>query len=162
MCSENKLLINFTNNPNVNKAFVVMLLKKLERIWRRRKAINPIVSSIIVIIFTITFSAIIYFVVIPLIVKGELVVLDYTLEDTDHTNFVDKITINLENIGNQELSFTSVRVFKNSIAINWSLDSTDYVVEQKEEITIICFANSSTNELAYSELVKFEFPFIIQ
>lgn len=162
MCSENKLLINFTNNPYVNKAFVVMLLKKLQRIWRRRKAINPIVSSIIIIIFTITFSAIIYFVVIPLIVKGELVVLDYTLEDTDHTNFVDKITINLENVGNQELSFTSVRVFKNSIAINWSLDSTDYVVEQKEKITIICFANSSTNELAYSELVKFEFPFEVK
>lgn len=147
------------NIPYVNKVFVVMVLKKLQRVWRRRKALNPIVSAIIVIITTITFSAIIYFVVIPLIVKGELVVLDYTLEDTDHTNFADKITISLENVGNQELSFTSVRVVRNSIDINWSLDSTDYVVEQKEKITIICFANSSTNELSYSELVKFEFPF---
>lgn len=162
MCSENKLLINFTNNPIVNKAIDVTFFERLKRYWNQRKKLNPIVSAIFVIVFTISFSAIIYFVVIPLIVKGELVVLDYTLEDTDHTNFVDKITINLENVGNQELSFTSVRVVRNSIDINWSLDSTDYVIEQKEKITIICFANSSTNELAYSELVKFEFPFEVK
>ncbi|MCG3252206.1 MAG: hypothetical protein KAX09_00040 [Candidatus Heimdallarchaeota archaeon] len=136
--------------------------EKLKGYWHRRKKLNPIVSAIFVIVFTISFSAIIYFVVIPLIVQGELVVLDYTLEDTDHTNFVDKITINLENVGNEELAFTSVRVVRNSEVVNWSLGSTTYVVDQKEEITIICFANSSTNELAYSELVEFEFPFEVK
>ena len=69
-------------------------IERLKQKWNNRKKLNPIVSAIFVIVSTITFSAIIYFVVIPLIVQGELVVLDYTLEDTDHTNFVDKITIN--------------------------------------------------------------------
>ncbi len=135
------------------------MIKKLQSLWRRRKALNPIVSAIIVIITTITFSAIIYFVVIPLIVKGELVVLDYTLEDTNHSNYVDKITINFENVGNQELAFSSVLVKRDAVSINWSLESTSYIVEQKEQITIICTANSSLNELAYGQLVVFEFPF---
>ncbi len=162
MCTENKPLIDFMNIPYVNKAIDVTFFERLKRHWNQRKKLNPIVSAIFVIVFTISFSAIIYFIVIPLIVQGELVVLDYTLEDTDHTNFVDKITINLENVGNQELAFSTVRVSKNSVAINWSLDSTDYVVEQKEKITIVCFANSSLNELSYSELVKFEFPFEVK
>jgi len=162
MCSENKLLINSTNYPIVNEAIDVTFFEKLKGYWNRRRKLNPIVSAIFVIVFTISFSAIIYFIVIPLIVQGELVVLDYTLEDTDHTYFVDKITINLENVGNQELAFSTVRVSKNSVAINWSLDSTDYVVEQKEKITIVCFANSSLNELSYSELIKFEFPFEVK
>ncbi|NPE09829.1 MAG: hypothetical protein GNW80_16235, partial [Asgard group archaeon] len=136
--------------------------ERLKRYWNQRKKLNPIVSAIFVIVFTVSFSAIIYFVVIPLIVKGELVVLDYTLEDTDHTNSVDKITINIENVGNEELAFTSVRVVRNSEEVNWSLGSTTYVIDQKEKITIICLANSSTNELAYSELVEFEFPFEVK
>lgn len=162
MCSENKLLINSTDNPIVNKAIDVTFFERLKRHWNQRKKLNPIVSAIFVIVFTISFSAIIYFVVIPLIVQGELVVLEYTLEDTDHTNSVDKITINLENVGNEELAFTYVRVVRNSENVNWSLGSTTYVVDQKEKITIICFANSSTNELAYSELVEFEFPFEVK
>jgi len=162
MCSENKPLIDFMNIPYVNKAIDVTFFERFKRYWNQRKKLNPIVSAIFVIVFTISFSAIIYFIVIPLIVQGELVVLDYTLEDTDHTYFVDKITINLENVGNQELAFSTVRVSKNSVAINWSLDSTDYVVEQKEKITIVCFANSSLNELSYSELIKFEFPFEVK
>ncbi len=162
MCSENKLLINFTNNPIVNKVIDVTFFERLKRYWNQRKKLNPIVSAIFVIVFTVSFSAIIYFVVIPLIVKGELVVLDYTLEDTDHTNSVDKITINIENVGNEELAFTSVRVVRNSEEVNWSLGSTTYVIDQKEKITIICLANSSTNELAYSELVEFEFPFEVK
>ena len=162
MCSENKLLINSPDNSIVNKAIDVTFFERLKRHWNQRKKLNPIVSAIFVIVFTISFSAIIYFVVIPLIVQGELVVLEYTLEDTDHTNSVDKITINLENVGNEELTFTYVRVVRNSENVNWSLGSTTYVVDQKEKITIICFANSSTNELAYSELVEFEFPFEVK
>jgi hypothetical protein len=146
----------------VNKAIDVTFFESLKQKWNNRKKLNPIISAIFVIVFTITFSAIIYFVVIPLIVQGELVVLDFTLEDTAHTNFVDKITINLENVGNEELAFTSVRVTRNSELINWSLGSTTYVVEQKEQITIICTANSTSNELAYSELVEFMFPFEVK
>ncbi|NHJ32489.1 MAG: hypothetical protein FK732_06475, partial [Asgard group archaeon] len=134
-------------------------IERLKSKWNNRKKLNPIVSAICVIIFTITFSAIIYFVVIPLIVRGELIVLDYTLEDTNHSNYVDKITINLENVGNQELAFTSVRVLRNTEEINWSLSSTDYIINEKDTLIIICTANSSTSELAYSEFVRFEFPF---
>jgi len=140
----------------------VTIKERLKSRWNNRKKLNPIVSAIFVIIFTISFSGIIYFIVIPLIVRGELVVLDYTLEDTDHSNFVDKINIHLENVGNEELAFTSVIVKRNSEVINWSLGSTSYFVDKKQEITIICTANSSSNELSYSEFVEFIFPFDVK
>ena len=44
-----------------------MIQKKLLRLWRRRKAVSPVIATILLIALTVTAAAIVYFVVVPLL-----------------------------------------------------------------------------------------------
>ncbi len=133
-----------------------MLFKKLLRLWRRRKAISPILTSIIVIITTITISAIIYFVVIPLLTREDLIIIDYTLEDTNDSNFADTITIVIKNDGSTNYNISKILIDKDDMTANWTLGSSVYLIAQNDKTTITCSADTSADELAYSQNVKFK------
>ncbi|NHJ39347.1 MAG: hypothetical protein FK731_04885 [Asgard group archaeon] len=134
------------------------MLKIIQKIWRKRKVISPIITTIILIILTITAAAIIYFVVIPLLQnKTELTVLDYSLEDTDASNKADKFTITISNIGNIDVTISNLSVIRNSQEINWTMNELFYEINASEQIEIICEASSLANQLAYGDSVIFSF-----
>lgn len=133
-----------------------MLSKKLIRLWRRRKAISPIVTSIIVIITTLTISSIIYFFVIPYLTREDLVIINYTLEDTNDSNFADTITIEIRNIGSINYNISDVLVDRYDSSLEWSLGESVYMIAHSEITIINCSASASQYELAFGQTAKFK------
>ncbi|MCF2144123.1 MAG: hypothetical protein K9W42_10510 [Candidatus Heimdallarchaeota archaeon] len=133
---------------------VIDLFAKVKRLWRRRKAISPVIATILLIALTVTAAAIVYFVVVPLLRgRGELVIFGYELEDTDATYYADKITTDIQNIGTAEVTISSVSITKDGEAISWALAEETYVIGSSERRDIVFEAASAADELGSGELI---------
>ena len=126
------------------------------KLWRKRKAVSPVIATILIIALTVTAAAIVYFVVVPLLQgKGQLVVMDYDLENDDATPFADTLTVSVSNIGTSEATVSSVTAKKNGVAVNWHLEADTFVIAASESLNVICLANDATQEFGYGELATF-------
>jgi len=96
-----------------------MIQKTLLKLWRRRKAVSPVIATILLIALTVTAAAIVYFVVVPLL-RGnpELVLMDYELADTDASDLADELTLTLNNVGTAEATLATITVIRNEEAAN--------------------------------------------
>ncbi|TET29008.1 MAG: type IV pilin [Candidatus Heimdallarchaeota archaeon] len=99
------------------------------RLWRRRKAVSPVIATILLIALTVTAAAIVYFVVVPLL-RGnpELVLMDYELADTDASDLADELTLTLNNVGTADANLATITVIRDDVAANWEFEETDPVV----------------------------------
>ncbi len=133
-----------------------MIQKTLLRLWRRRKAVSPVIATILLIALTVTAAAIVYFVVVPLL-RGnpELVLMDYELADTDASDLADELTLTLNNIGTADANLATITVIRNDVAANWDFEETDpVVVLQAQETDVVFVASSGADEFGYTELVE--------
>jgi flagellin-like protein len=135
-----------------------MLANKLKSIWARKKAISPVIATILLIALTVTAAAIVYFVVVPLLKgNGELVVMEYELESKDATPFADSLTVSINNIGTAAATISQVTVTKDGVAVNWTLDEESYVLAQGSSTDVECNAADATEEFGYGENAVFTF-----
>lgn len=135
-----------------------MLTNRLKSMWARKKAISPVIATILLIALTVTAAAIVYFVVVPLLKgNGELVVMDYELENKDSTPFADSFTVSINNIGTAAATISDVTVTKNGVAVNWTLEKESYVLAQGSSTDVECNAADATEELGYGENAVFTF-----
>ncbi|NHJ49746.1 MAG: hypothetical protein FK733_18285 [Asgard group archaeon] len=143
-----------------NHLAVSIVFKTLARLWRRRKAISPVIATILIIALTVSAAAIVYFVVVPLLKgDGELVVLDYELEDTDASDLADKLTISVQNIGTAIATINGMSILRDGVAINWTLGSSEYEISASEQMDIICKASGALDELKYGQSAIFTINF---
>ena len=135
-----------------------MLVNKIKSLWARRKAISPVIATILLIALTVTAAAIVYFVVVPLLKgNGELVVMGYELENTDSTPFADSFTVSINNIGTAAATISQVSVTKDGVAVNWTLDKETYALAQGSDTEVECNAADATEEFGYGETAVFSF-----
>ncbi|MGC9781500.1 MAG: type IV pilin N-terminal domain-containing protein [Candidatus Heimdallarchaeota archaeon] len=131
---------------------------KLKTLWRRRRAVSPVIATILIIALTVTAAAIVYFVVVPLLRgDGEIVVMGYILENTDATPFADTLTVSMNNIGTAAVDVSAVSVTKDGAAITWNLAEESYNIGTGTSLDVVCSANEATQELGYGENVVFTF-----
>ncbi|NHJ49745.1 MAG: glycoside hydrolase family 61 protein [Asgard group archaeon] len=136
------------------------LIKAISKLWRKRKAISPIVMTIIIIVIIIVAAIIVYFAIVPFFDEtGELEILDYELKDTDATSYVDQLIITVENNSTKISTVHNVSVTRDGILTNWILNSSEYIMESQEQINIVCNASSLADELIYGETVVFTIYF---
>lgn len=137
-----------------------MIIKQLKRLWARRKAVSPVIATILLIALTVTAAAIVYFVVVPLLRgDGELVVMDYELSSEDETPFADTLTVSVNNIGTAEATINELTVTKDGVELTWNLVSEEYVIAQGASQEVICTADDATQEFGYGELASFIFGY---
>lgn len=135
------------------------MFNKLKTLWRRRRrAISPVIATILIIALTVTAAAIVYFVVVPLLRgDGEIVIMEYDLENTDATPFADTLTVSMNNIGTAAVDVSAVSVTKDGAAITWNLAEESYNIGTGTSLDVVCSADSATQELGYGENVVFTF-----
>ncbi|NHJ85210.1 MAG: hypothetical protein FK734_07095 [Asgard group archaeon] len=130
----------------------------LKKCWRRRKAISSNVATILTVILALTFSAIIYFVVIPLLEnEGNLIVVNYNLEDTNSNDKIDRITFTINNNHTKDMTITGIEFSRELIDLNWSLGAGSYILVPGLDSQIICLVNGTSSELQYPDLVRIRF-----
>ncbi|MHA1556068.1 MAG: archaellin/type IV pilin N-terminal domain-containing protein [Candidatus Heimdallarchaeota archaeon] len=137
-----------------------MLTNKIKSLWARRKAVSPVIATILLIALTVTAAAIVYFVVVPLLKgDGELVVMDYDLENKNATPFADTFTVSINNIGTAAVTISQVVVTKNGVEVNWTLSSESYLLTQGSSTNVKCSAADAVHEFGYGELAVFTFAY---
>ena len=135
------------------------MIKRLQRLWHRRKAITSNVVTILLIVLTITFSAIIYFVVIPLLDEDKVLsIVSYQVKDTDDDNLADLIYIHFQNNESNTVAFSELTVKRNGETIVWLLQD-EYIIEPSKNITVICVAENHSDELGYADWVEISFHY---
>lgn len=137
-----------------------MLGNRIKSLWTRRKAVSPVIATILLIALTVTAAAIVYFVVVPLLRgNGELVVMDYDLEDTDDTPFADTLTVDFNNIGTAEAVINVLTVTRDGVSLTWNLEAETITIPSGSSIDVECTANDATMELGYGVTAVFTFGF---
>jgi flagellin-like protein len=138
---------------------VLIMINKLRSMWsRRRKAVSPVIATILIIALTVTAAAIVYFVVVPLLRgKGEIVVMDYDLKNTDITPYADTLEVDMNNIGTATVQVSAIIVTKDGVAVSWSLDETTYSINSGSSTKVSCSADDAAQEFGYGENAIFTF-----
>jgi len=87
------------------------MIKKIKRMYIRRKAVSPVLAAIMLIALTVAAVAIIYFLIVPLFntykLTGEL----YIIRDTNKDSMYDQIGLQLTNYGTNSINVTKITVW---------------------------------------------------
>ncbi|NHJ48473.1 MAG: type IV pilin [Asgard group archaeon] len=87
------------------------MLKTIKRLIRRRKAVSPVISAILLIALTVISVSIVYFVMIPFLNRTNLFAAIYDVDDTNKDSRYDKITLFLSNSGTTTVEILDVIIW---------------------------------------------------
>lgn len=87
------------------------LRRKVQSLHSRRKAISPVIATILLIALTVTAVAIVYFVIVPMFNKRKLSAEIYSVKDTNKDSQYDQIVLQVANSGTASLNITTVVVW---------------------------------------------------
>ncbi|MHA1243821.1 MAG: archaellin/type IV pilin N-terminal domain-containing protein [Candidatus Heimdallarchaeota archaeon] len=87
------------------------MIKRIKRMYMRRKAVSPVLAAILLIAITVAAIAVIYFLIVPLFntykLKGEL----YIVSDTNKDSMYDQIGLQLTNYVTKTINVTKITVW---------------------------------------------------
>ena len=84
------------------------MIKKIKRLYSRRKAISPVIATILLIALTVAAATIIYFVIVPLFNTYKLDASVLTIHDTDKDSLYNQVEIQFVNSGTKNINITQV------------------------------------------------------
>ncbi len=87
------------------------MLKTLKKIIRKRKAISPVIATILLIALTVSSIALVYFVVIPYFNNTQLFAFVKSVRDTDKDSRYDEIKIIVTNGGTNNIEILNIHVW---------------------------------------------------
>ncbi|MFW9925048.1 MAG: archaellin/type IV pilin N-terminal domain-containing protein [Candidatus Thorarchaeota archaeon] len=88
-----------------------MIVKKIKRLYARRKAISPIVAALLLIALTVAAVAIVFFVILPLFKTYKMEATIVKIYDTNKDSLYNRIELQLANIGTQTLNISEVIIW---------------------------------------------------
>ena len=116
-------------------------------ILKKKKAVSPVIATILLIALTVTAAAIVYFVVVPLFAqKAEISPISYGTE----AGYNDRVYFEVKNIGGAAATFANLDAF---VVTNTSDSSTYTAIHVFVGTTEIDF--TTPYELAQGATVKF-------
>lgn len=87
------------------------MLKTMKKIIRKRKAISPVIATILLIALTVSSIALVYFVVIPFFSNTSLFAFVKNVRDTNKDSRYDEIEIVVTNGGTTNIEITNIHVW---------------------------------------------------
>lgn len=86
----------------------------------KKKAVSPVIATILLIALVVAASAVVYFAVIPLLTGNpQLLHEKTTFYDREGNKYVDKMDLSVRNIGSAKTSIEKVEVLKNTELTEW-------------------------------------------
>jgi flagellin-like protein len=130
------------------------MTKLINKIFPKRsnnkRAVSPVIATILLIALTVSAAAIVYFVVIPLFQGNGVLVqtTDIELSDTDTDGKFDSMITTIKNIGTDTVTLpttVTVKVYNPTTATySWAITSErQYITQEEKDITIECNDNQS-------------------
>ncbi|MHA1155915.1 MAG: archaellin/type IV pilin N-terminal domain-containing protein [Candidatus Heimdallarchaeota archaeon] len=87
------------------------MLKTMKKIIRKRKAVSPVIATILLIALTVVSVALVYFVAIPYFNSTQLFAFVKSVSDTNKDSRYDQIEIMVTNGGSNDVEITSVHIW---------------------------------------------------
>ena len=88
-----------------------MIIQKIKRLYRRRKAISPVIAAILLIALTVAAVALVYFVIIPMFKSYKLQASIIKVYDTNKDSQYDQVQIQLANTGTKGINITKLTIW---------------------------------------------------
>ncbi|MBD3189213.1 MAG: hypothetical protein GF308_01140 [Candidatus Heimdallarchaeota archaeon] len=139
-----------------------MLFSKIQSLYYRRKAISPVIATILLIALTVSTTAIVYFLVVPLFTKTKLIADIYRVKDTNKDSKYDQITLQVANSGTIELEISEVIVWTSPEGLvgndeywkqhkNWTFQKTSDSIVNPSELKRITLSGQDQISLSIIE-----------
>ncbi|MFW9925049.1 MAG: archaellin/type IV pilin N-terminal domain-containing protein, partial [Candidatus Thorarchaeota archaeon] len=87
------------------------MLKTIKRLIRRRKAVSPVIATILLIALTVTSVTVVYFLIIPYLNRTQLDAFVLKVKDSDKDSKYDQITLYVSNFGTKELEINKITIY---------------------------------------------------
>ncbi len=87
------------------------MIKRIKRLYSRRKAVSPVIATILLIALTVAAATIIYFVIVPLFNTYKLDASVVTIHDTDKDSLYNQVEIQFVNSGTKNINITQVIIW---------------------------------------------------
>lgn len=106
----------------------------------KKKAVSPVIATVLLIALVVAAAAIVYFVVMPML-KGspKVVLLSYSFSDVNSDDYADKLMLQLQNIGSADATINNVTFEKYGVAINWNIEQslpTTIAIQGQKTLTL--------------------------
>jgi len=87
------------------------MMKKIKRLFHTRKAVSPVIATILLIALTVGSVAIVYYVVMPLLNRSNFYAEVINIKDTDKDSRYDQISLILANAGTTNVEVIEINVW---------------------------------------------------
>ncbi|NHJ32164.1 MAG: type IV pilin [Asgard group archaeon] len=87
------------------------MIKKIKRLYHRRKAVSPVVAALLLIALTVAAVALVYFVLIPMFRTHKLEATIISVSDTNKDSLYDQITMQFANTGTQVVEIYNLTIW---------------------------------------------------
>ncbi len=142
------------------------MIKKIKRLYSRRKAISPVIATILLIALTVVAAAIVYFVVVPIFNTTKLDATVMKIKDTDRDSLFNQIEIQFVNTGTKNINITQVIIWTCAQTElddenlwlaheGWTFDFPEDSLIQPSEIDSVVLSGTSQIGLSIYEITYF-------
>ncbi len=142
------------------------MIKKIKRLYTRRKAISPVVATILLIALTVAAAAIVYFVVVPIFNTTKLDASVVKISDTDRDSLYNQIEIQFVNSGTKNINITQITIWtcaqteiQNQALwlshTGWTFDTPTESLIQPSEVDFVKLSGTSQIGLSIYEITYF-------
>jgi flagellin-like protein len=87
------------------------LKRKIQSLYQRRKAISPVIATILLIALAVTAAAIVYFLVVPMFNKTSFSATIITINDSNKDSLYDEISVQVVNSGTRKVNITNIIIW---------------------------------------------------
>ncbi|MHA1155916.1 MAG: archaellin/type IV pilin N-terminal domain-containing protein [Candidatus Heimdallarchaeota archaeon] len=142
------------------------MIKKIKRLYSRRKAISPVIATILLIALTVAAATIIYFVIVPLFNTYKLDASVLTIHDTDKDSLYNQVEIQFVNSGTKNINITQVIIWTSAQTEienadlwlaheGWTFDTPDESLITASEVDSVKLSGTSQIGLSIYEVTYF-------
>ena len=120
-----------------------------------KKAVSPVIATVLLIALVTAAAAIVYFVVMPTLQGNpEIVLVTKTFADQNGDDYADKLTLQIQNIGSQDAVIDSVKFFKYGTELNWTLVQTlPFAINVQTQTSLILTAATIDDVVRYPDKI---------
>jgi flagellin-like protein len=126
------------------------MIKKIKRIYYRRKAVSPVVAALLLIALTVAAVAIVYFVIVPIFQRHRIEISIDKIKDTNKDSLFDEISLYVVNTGTKSVEIVNITVWT---ATTSTLATPDFWVPHLDWVfDIEAQAISDPSEVYYAKI----------
>ncbi|NHK33009.1 MAG: hypothetical protein FK730_16800 [Asgard group archaeon] len=138
------------------------MFKILRKLYHKRKAISPVVATLLLIALVVAASAIVYVIYIYLIRKSQISAAVLGVKDSDKDSLYDEVTLQIANIGTLVVDITNITIWTVPVSligdsnnwkahIGWTFENENDATHKPSEINEITISTEDQIALTFWE-----------